>query len=95
MVSIRNIENIRCDGYISCDRCEFYDHESRFLEVDTPEGKLVLKEFSYDLSNPSHKGTIQALHAGAICHERGNFSELDFNSDKSMLERLADEPTSL
>ena len=77
---------------ISCDKCEYYGSEKKFPTLDTPEGIEVIKKFGWDLSNPSDTGYIQTMYAGAICPECGNFSELDFDPDNNMLERIVKEP---
>lgn len=73
---------------ISCDRCGYYDSAGKFPDIYTSEGLMVLKKFGWDISNPSHRGHIQTMYAGAICPECGNFSELDFDPDNNKLERL-------
>lgn len=76
---------------ISCDRCGYYDSEEKFPDIYTFEGTRILSKFGLDLSNPSQKGQIQSLYAGAICSNCGNFSSLDFDPENNKLERLVKE----
>jgi len=85
------IEYIRLEN-ISCDKCGYYDSADKFPDIYTPKGRKILKKFGWDLSDPSDKGHIQAAYAGAICPECGNFSDLDFDPNNNMLERIVREP---
>ncbi len=77
---------------IRCDNCEFYASAKKFPDIYTPEGEKILKKFGWDLSDPSDKGYIQAVYAGVICPECGNFSEFDMDPDDDMLKRVVEGP---
>lgn len=49
---------------ISCDRCGYYDDESKFPDAYSEKGREVLKKFDVDLDDPLDLGFLQGAYAG-------------------------------
>lgn len=73
---------------ISCDRCGYYDHVHKFLNVSSPKLKDFMKRLRFDLDKPEYRSHFYTMYAGAICPECGNFSSLDFNPDIDLEKKL-------
>jgi len=70
-------------GNYECDFCYHYAPGETFLEIETEEGRSLLKEFGIDSdNNADDRSSVQTMYAGAICPECGNYSSFDMDPDQ-------------